>query len=165
LYYEFKKVDNRFKDEELGLIEKKFNAIKGKTFNDVTNETVGMKLKQPYGIEYSELAINFYVTVNNGRVYELDFFYDWIVDDGFNNSTGSVFKNQNGVYVSKYREDYAKDVFVDILNHGNEEVIRGFQFINAYPTSVNFSDLGYDNNDSLLDVTVNFAFDDLVEYK
>jgi hypothetical protein len=39
LYYEFKKVDNRFQDEELSLIEKKFKALKSNNEKEIASIT------------------------------------------------------------------------------------------------------------------------------
>jgi hypothetical protein len=56
LYYEFKKVDNRFQDEELDLIEKKFKALKSNN----TSEALKITAKQESNIKRKYLfATNF----------------------------------------------------------------------------------------------------------
>lgn len=56
LYYEFKKVDNRFQDEELDLIEKKFKAMKSNN----ALETAKVTAKQESNIKRKYLyAVNF----------------------------------------------------------------------------------------------------------
>mgnify|MGYP000093061321 CR=1 FL=1 len=56
LYYEFKKVDNRFQDEELDLIEKKFKALK----NNNTSEALKITAQQESNIKRKYLfATNF----------------------------------------------------------------------------------------------------------
>ncbi len=60
LYYEFKKVDNRFQDEELDLIEKKFKAMKSNN----AAETAKLAAKQESNIKRKYLyATNF--AINN----------------------------------------------------------------------------------------------------
>ena len=56
LYYEFKKVDNRFQDEELDLIEKKFKALKSNN----TSEALKITAQQESNIKRKYLfATNF----------------------------------------------------------------------------------------------------------
>jgi hypothetical protein len=65
LYYEFKKVDNRFKDEELGLIEKKFNAIKSNNETAIASITA----KQESNVKRKYLyATNFII---NNKDFEV----------------------------------------------------------------------------------------------
>jgi hypothetical protein len=65
LYYEFKKVDDRFQDEELSLIEKKFNAIKSNNEKEVANITA----KQESNVKRKYLyATNFII---NNKDYEV----------------------------------------------------------------------------------------------
>nr|WP_314865752.1 DUF4369 domain-containing protein [uncultured Flavobacterium sp.] len=65
LYYEFKKVDNRFQEEELGLIEKKFNAIKSNNEKEIATITA----KQESNIKRKYLyATNFII---NNKDYEV----------------------------------------------------------------------------------------------
>jgi len=60
LYYEFKKVDNRFQDEELDLIEKKFKAMKSNN----ASEAAKVSAKQESNIKRKYLyATNF--AINN----------------------------------------------------------------------------------------------------
>lgn len=57
LYYEFKKIDNRFQDEELDLIEKKFKAIKNKNAAEVakitTQQESNIKRKYLYAANFA----------------------------------------------------------------------------------------------------------------
>lgn len=65
LYYEFKKVDNRFQDEELSLIEKKFNAIKNNNEKEVANITA----KQESNVKRKYLyATNFIINNKDHEV-------------------------------------------------------------------------------------------------
>jgi hypothetical protein len=65
LYYEFKKVDNRFQDEELSLIEKKFNAIKSNNEKEIASITA----QQESNIKRKYLyATNFII---NNKEYEV----------------------------------------------------------------------------------------------
>ena len=65
LYYEFKKVDNRFQDEELSLIEKKFNAIKSNNEKEVANITA----KQESNVKRKYLyATNFIINNKDHEV-------------------------------------------------------------------------------------------------
>jgi Domain of unknown function (DUF4369) len=65
LYYEFKKVDNRFQDEELSLIEKKFKALK----NNNEKEIASITAQQESNIKRKYLyATNFII---NNKEYEV----------------------------------------------------------------------------------------------
>jgi hypothetical protein len=65
LYYEFKKIDNRFQEEELGLIEKKFNAIKSNNEKEIASITA----KQESNVKRKYLyATNFII---NNKEYEI----------------------------------------------------------------------------------------------
>ncbi len=65
LYYEYKKVDKRFQDESLTLIEKKFNAMKNKNENELTS----IVAKQETNIKRKYLyATNFAI---NNKDYEV----------------------------------------------------------------------------------------------
>ena len=65
LYYEYKKVDKRFQDESLTLIEKKFNAIKNKNESELTS----IVAKQETNIKRKYLyATNFAI---NNKDYEV----------------------------------------------------------------------------------------------
>ena len=65
LYYEFKKVDSRFQDESLDLIEKKFKAMKSNN----TAETAKVNAKQESNIKRKYLyATNFAI---NNKEYEV----------------------------------------------------------------------------------------------
>ncbi len=65
LYYEFKKVDSRFQDEELDLIEKKFKAMKSNN----AAETAKVNAKQESNIKRKYLyATNFAI---NNKEYEV----------------------------------------------------------------------------------------------
>ncbi|MEY4433267.1 MAG: hypothetical protein RLZZ44_1401 [Bacteroidota bacterium] len=59
LYYEYKKVDKRFQDESLSLIEKKFKAMKTKNENEVASITAKQEsnLKRKY-LYATNFAIN-----------------------------------------------------------------------------------------------------------
>jgi hypothetical protein len=65
LYYEYKKVDKRFQDESLTLIEKKFKAMKNKNESELTN----IVAKQETNIKRKYLyATNFAI---NNKDYEV----------------------------------------------------------------------------------------------
>ena len=65
LYYEFKKVDNRFQDEELSLIEKKFKALKSNNEKEIASITA----QQESNIKRKYLyATNFII---NNKEYEV----------------------------------------------------------------------------------------------
>jgi hypothetical protein len=65
LYYEYKKVDKRFQDESLTLIEKKFNAMKNKNESELTS----IVAKQETNIKRKYLyATNFAI---NNKDYEV----------------------------------------------------------------------------------------------
>ena len=65
LYYEFKKVDNRFQDEELSLIEKKFKALKSNNEKKIASITA----QQESNIKRKYLyATNFII---NNKEYEV----------------------------------------------------------------------------------------------
>jgi hypothetical protein len=65
LYYEYKKVDKRFQDESLTLIEKKFNAMKNKNESELTS----IVAKQETNIKRKYLyATNFAI---NNKNYEV----------------------------------------------------------------------------------------------
>ncbi|MBP6425918.1 MAG: hypothetical protein KA278_09380, partial [Flavobacterium sp.] len=65
LYYEFKKVDSRFQDESLDLIEKKFKAMKSNN----AAETAKVNAKQESNIKRKYLyATNFAI---NNKEYEV----------------------------------------------------------------------------------------------
>ncbi len=59
LYQEYKKIDSRFRDENLDLIEKKFNALKSKNANavDSINEKQNSNIKRKY-LFATNFAIN-----------------------------------------------------------------------------------------------------------
>lgn len=65
MYYEYKKVDKRFQDESLTLIEKKFNAMKNKNESELTS----IIAKQETNIKRKYLyATNFAI---NNKDYEV----------------------------------------------------------------------------------------------
>ena len=57
LYYEYKKVDKRFQDESLTLIEKKFNAMKNKNESELTSivakQEINIKRKYLYATNFA----------------------------------------------------------------------------------------------------------------
>lgn len=119
---------------------------------------VGKDTKLPTDINFSELTITFYVTVQEtGIAREIEYFLSWV--DNKDGSKSVFRKLSSSTYVLNYQEEYSRDILIQQLNEAGE-TINVFRFYKCFVTSINYSDLSYASENQLMEVTVNFGFED-----
>jgi hypothetical protein len=129
---------------------------------DDNTYVVGKTIKTPYATDVSELSISFYVN-HNGKSKKDDnllFFENW----ASGTSPESIIYNKpdgkSNSYV-RFADDFAKNNIMINQYAANGDIINTWIFIQAYPTSVSYSQLAYAAKDQIFEVTVGF---NIVEY-
>ena len=105
----------------------------------------GRKIKYPGSRTFDDLT----VTLFNDN--------DHVVRNAFESWSAAMAQHVSVFGNSVSLEDIAHDVFVDLYDL-NENLVRSYQFIDAFPTSVSEIGLDFDNADSIMEFTVTFAY-------
>ena len=121
---------------------------------------VGVVQKMPYGVQFTDTSFTF-VMDRNAVLYQ--YFYSWFTEIVDFNGAGQVV-NGNQRYVSSqpsylmgYKDGYCTDVNIVVYdNSGNP--VKVVTLYDAYPNSMNEIALDWNNQNSLMKVTVGFTF-------
>ena len=143
-----------------GLMQVRAEAVKipGVTLvqNDVNRYGVGPLQKMPTNVNFTPNSITF-VSDRNGEIYK--YFYTWInsIYDFSGDASGDT--NTSASYSVAYKDDYVTDLHVYVYdNSGN--MVKDIVMYKAYPESMNEVSLGWNDNSSLMKITVSMSFRD-----
>lgn len=119
---------------------------------DVNRFGVGVVQKMPFNAQFTDTSITF-IADANAEIYK--YFYSWITSIvDFNGSN-----TQRGVATYKvgYKDDYATDIQIIVFdNYGN--MVKTVTLYEAYPNTMNDIPLDWNNNNTLMKITVGFTF-------
>lgn len=119
---------------------------------DINRYGVGVVQKMPFNAQFTDTSITF-IADANAEIYK--YFYAWITSIiDFNGSN-----TQRGVATYKvgYKDDYATDIQIIVFdNYGN--MVKTITLYEAYPNTMNDIPLDWNNNNTLMKITVGFTF-------
>lgn len=121
---------------------------------------IGTVQKMPYGAQFTDTSFTF-VMDRNGQLYQ--YFYAWLTEIVDFNGAGQVV-NGNQRYVSSqpsylmgYKDGYATDIYIVVFDNTGIPV-KVITLYQAYPNSMNEISLDWNNQNSLMKLTVGFTF-------
>ena len=112
----------------------------------VTNErTIGMMTqKMPYAFLSEDVNLTFLLT------------HDYSMRTYFENWQGSIIGTDT--YEVSYKNEYARDVIIQQLNHGDNSVVYSCKLIRAFPTTMQAIELGDDAQNQLTQLSVQLSY-------
>ena len=130
--------------------------LPGKTINTVDNKpyAYGQVNKIPLSRSNDSLTTTFF---GDSNYLIMGFFQRWlnfIVQDG-----GEVFSNR-GYREIGYKEDYACTIEIIGYDYDSSEKVV-YTLYEAYPTQIGAVSMGWEQNDTLIQIPVEFTYDDM----
>lgn len=121
---------------------------------------IGTVQKMPYAVQFTDTSFTF-VMDRNALLYQ--YFYAWMTEIVDFNGAGQVLKSGQRLvssspsYLMGYKEGYSTDLNIVIYdNSGNP--VKVVTLYEAYPNSMNEIPLDWNNQNSLMKVTMGFTF-------
>jgi len=109
--------------------------------------TIGMiSQKMPYAFAFTDVSLTFLLD------------HDYTARTYFDEWQRQIVNLDK--YELSYKTDYAKDVMIEQLNHGDDSIVYGVNLLNAFPTTVNAISLGDDNENQLVQLSVELSYTD-----
>ena len=128
------------------------------TTDQVYRYGIGTQQQMPYSAAYTDNVISF---ISDGRGQIWNFWYLWIRSifgfAGNDNSGGSSNFNTMPDYQVEYKDQYATEITIIVYDNFGREAQK-INMYDAFPTSINDTQLGWGDNNHLLRVTVGFTF-------
>ena len=130
--------------------------LPGKTINTVDNKpyAYGQVNKMPLSRSNDSLTTTFF---GDSNYLIMGFFQRWlnfIVQDG-----GEVFDSR-GYREIGYKEDYACTIEIIGYDHDSRETVT-YTLFEAYPTQIGAVSMGWEQNDTLIQIPIEFTYDDM----
>lgn len=119
---------------------------------------IGTQQNMPFSASYTDNVISF---ISDGRGLIWNFWYLWIRSifgfAGNDNSGATGLFNSMPNYQVEYKDQYSMEMTIEIYDNFGR-VVQRINMYDAYPTSINDTQLGWGDNNNLLRVTVGFTF-------
>ena len=114
----------------------------------LTNErTIGMMTqKMPYGFLSDDVNLTFLLT------------QDYSMRNYFENWQSKIINPGASLYEVAYKNEYAKEVIIQQLNHGDDSVVYACKLIKAFPTTMQAIELGDDAQNQLVQLSVQLSY-------
>ena len=130
--------------------------LPGKTINTVDNKpyAYGQVNKMPLSRSNDSLTTTFF---GDSNYLIMGFFQRWlnfIVQDG-----GEVWDNR-GYREIGYKEDYARTIEIIGYDYDSSEKVV-YTLYEAYPTQIGAVSMGWEQNDTLIQIPIEFTYDDM----
>jgi hypothetical protein len=123
--------------------------------SDVNRYGPGPLQKMPFNAQFTPNGITF-ISDRNGEIYK--YFYKWMTSIFDFSGTASQ-TNVGASYATEYKDNYTTDLHVYIYdNSGNQ--VKDIVMYKAYPESMNEINLGWNDNNQLMKITVSMSFRD-----
>lgn len=135
----------------------KTTNLPGKTINTVDNKpyAYGQVNKMPLSRSNDSLTTTFF---GDSNYLIMGFFQRWlnfIVQDG-----GEVFSNR-GYREVAYKEDYACTIEIIGYDYDSQKKIT-YTLYEAYPTQIGAVQMGWEQNDTTIQIPIEFTYDDMI---
>lgn len=138
------------------LIQTRADAVKipgvALLMTDTARYGIGPMQKMPHNATFTPNSITF-LSDRNGELYK--YFYTWmnkIFDFSGTDSVGAS-------YTTEYKNNYTTDLHVYVYDQMGEQ-IKDVVMYQAFPESINDINIGWNNNNELMKITVTFSFRD-----
>ena len=125
-------------------------------FDQVNRYGIGPTQKFPHNANFTDTSISF-IADKDSLVWI--FFYNWLNNifsytgyDYMSNDDASALR-----YRANYMSDYAVSVYIHVYDYDGKPSTN-VELIDAYPVSINDVNLAWDTTNTLMRVTVTFAF-------
>ena len=121
---------------------------------------IGTVQKMPYAVQFTDTSFTF-VMDRNGILYQ--YFYAWMTEIVDFNGAGQVvngsqsYVSSSPSYLMGYKDGYSTDINIVIYDNGGNPV-KVVTLYEAYPNSMNEIPLDWNNQNSLMKVTIGFTF-------
>lgn len=130
--------------------------------DEVQRYGIGISQKMPYNAGFTDNVITF-VSDRYGDLWQ--YFYQWIrgifgfagLDNIKNGATN--FYNSEATYTMEYKQNYSVTISVTIYDQSGYEV-QIINLYNAYPISMNDTQLSWDDKEGLYKITLGINFRD-----
>lgn len=121
---------------------------------------IGTVQKMPYGTQFTDTSFTF-VMDRNGQLYQ--YFYAWMTEIVDFNGAGQIvngrqrYVSSQPSYLMGYKDGYSTDLSIVIFDNTGIPV-KVITLYEAFPNSMNEIALDWNNQNSLMKVTVGFTF-------
>ena len=143
----FGPVDGVF-ESDVGLQMMCKNAqLPASTVGSITANFLGRQIKLPGVRTFEDLTLGFYLDEDMNARHQ---FEKWM-------HAMAKFKSAYGSNVKIGQDGIASTILIEQMSK-DEESIRTYRFLKAFPTSVSAIELGYDQGETIEEFTVQFAY-------
>ena len=126
--------------------------------NEVSNDYTGVTEKFAYRRDYGgSSSFTFYVDHNGGSGYNVIWFFEAWMSCIAKEEINPLNPPKNYHYRFEFPENYRSDIYIDKFERDFKGTSLSYQFIDAYPTSIDAMPVSYEASD-LLKCTVNFTY-------
>lgn len=127
--------------------------IPGLTFSTIDSRRygVGPRSKTVSNVEYQEMTIVF---IEDAQSTVHKYFYNWMNEIFSNGGQGAVNAN---TYGARYKNDYATTIVVQTFDNTGK-FINTVSVLEAFPISMGDVSLSWSDNNSLIKISVTFAY-------
>lgn len=124
--------------------------------SDVNRYGVGPTQKMPYNAMFTDTSITF-IADKKSEIY--NYFYQWTnkIFDYSGDGSGSSNVSKIASYTTEYKNNYTSDLIVDVYDN-NGKISSTFTMVDAFPVSINSVNLDWNNQNTLMKITVGFTF-------
>ena len=125
---------------------------------DIQSQGYGVSEKRPTGLPLDNLNTVFMVD-STFRVKE--FYHRWTQSVvNFDNSNGYNVEYQGMLpYEINYKDSYTGTITVYVYSFNSDDIIYRYKFENAYPVGIGNTTVAWENNNSVMVMPVQFAYD------
>ena len=149
-------VDNQPVIHTERLIQARADAVKipgiALLMTDVARYGIGPQQKMPHNATFTPNSISF-ISDKNGELYK--YFYTWLNRIFDFAGEGNVAPS----YTNSYKDNYTTDLHIYVYDQSGNQV-KDIIMHRAFPESLNDIPLGWNDNNSLVKLTVTFSFRD-----
>lgn len=126
--------------------------------SDVQTQGYGVSEKRPTGLPLDNLNAVFMV---DSTFLIKQFYHRWVQSVvNFDNSQGyNVEYKGMFPYETAYKDTYVGKVVVYVYSYNERDIVYRYQFDNAYPVGIGNVTTAWENNDSVMVMPVQFAYD------
>jgi hypothetical protein len=113
---------------------------------------VGPTQKQVMSAQFNEMSISI-LADGYGEIWQ--FWYDWI--RGIYEFTSDSATNRQGIYASRYKNDYSSIMEIIVYNNVGE-IVKTFNIIDVFPTSLNEVSLSWNDTNQPLRLGISLSY-------
>lgn len=136
--------------------------IPGKTINTIDYKPYGYGevVKMPVSRNHDTLTLSFFCDSNYVIMHFFQKWLEYIVESSDIISPIDISTQNRAFREIAYKEDYQKIITLKgFSQNGNKTEVVEYKFYNAYPTQIGASQYGWEINDQIIKIPVEFTYD------